>query len=214
MLSFSDLKKDFADGVKGFKENILKEYIQCKILEIIFDSKIASNLSFIGGTALRIIYNTNRFSEDIDFDNFNLSEKDFFEVSELVKNRLQLEGFNVEIQTLSRHNTCHYYIRFPGLLYQNKLSTHVTEKILIKVDTQSQGFSYVPEKKILKKFDVLTQINVAPIDILLSMKINAILARKRTQGRDFYDVAFICEQTKPNYDFLKQKQNISNSKQL
>ena len=214
MLSFNDLEKDFPEGIRGFKENILKEYIQCKILEIIFDSKIAGNLSFIGGTALRIIYNTNRFSEDIDFDNFNLSEKDFFAVSELVKNKLQLEGFKVEIQTLSRHNTCHYYIRFPGLLYENKLSAHVTEKILIKVDTQAQGFIYVPEKKLLKKFDVLTQVNVTPVDILLSMKINAILARKRVQGRDFYDVAFICGKTRPNYDFLKQKQGISNSRQL
>ena len=214
MLSFNDLEKDFPEGVKGFKENILKEYIQCKIVEIVFDSKIAGNLSFIGGTVLRIIYNTNRFSEDLDFDNFNLSEKDFFEASELVKSRLQLEGFKVEIQTLSRHNTCHYYIRFPGLLYENKLSAHATEKILIKVDTQAQGFSYMPEKKLLKKFDVLTQINVTPIDILLSMKINAIFARKRVQGRDFYDVAFICGKTKPNYDFLKQKQNISNLKQL
>ena len=214
MLSLNDLEKYFPESVKGFKENILREYVQCKILEIIFDSKIADSLSFIGGTALRIIYGTSRFSEDIDFDNFNLLEKDFFEVSELVKSRLELEGFNVEIQTASKHNTYHYFIKFPSLLYQNKLSAHITEKILVKVDTQAQEFSYTPEKKLLKKFDVLTQINVTPIDVLLSMKINAIFNRKRVQGRDFYDIAFICNKTKPNYDFLKQKLDISNPRQL
>ena len=214
MLNLNDLEKHFPENVRGFKESILREYIQCKILEIIFDSKIASNLSFIGGTALRIIHNTNRFSEDMDFDNFNLPEKDFFAVSEFVKNKLELEGFNIEIQTASKHNTYHYLIKFPGILYQNKLSAHVTEKILVKVDTQAQGFSYVPEKKLMKKFDILTQINIAPIDVLLSMKINAIFSRKRVQGRDFYDAACICSRTKPNYDFLKLKLDISNSKQL
>ena len=214
MLSLSDLEKHFPDNVKGFRTNILREYIQYKILEIIFDSKIADSLSFIGGTALRILYNTSRFSEDIDFDNFNLPEKDFFEVSKLVKSRLELEGFKVEIETAQRHNTYHYFIKFPNLLYQNKLSAHATEKILVKVDTQEQGFNYIPEKKLLKKFDVLTQINTTPIDILLSMKINAIFTRKRVQGRDFYDIASICGRTKPNYAFLKQKLDISSSKQL
>ncbi len=214
MLSLKDLEIYFPENVRGFKENILREYIQCKVLETIFDSKIADNLSFIGGTALRIMHGTNRFSEDIDFDNFNLSAKDFFEVSELVKTKLELEGFDVKVQTFNKHNTYHYHIKFPGLLYKNKLSAHVSENILIKVDTQAQGFIYVPEKKLLKRFDVLTQINVTPIDVLLSMKISAVFNRKRIQGRDFYDIAFLLSKTKPNYDLLKQKLDISNSKNL
>lgn len=214
MLSLSELEKDYPESAKSFKENILREYIQCKILEIIFDSKIASSLSFIGGTALRIIYNTGRFSEDLDFDNFNLSKENFFKITEEVKSRLQLEGINTELQTSSKYDTYHYYIKILDLLYQNKLSPHTNEKILIKVDTQAQGFNYLPEKKILKKFDVLTQINVTPLDVLLSMKINAIFTRKRVQGRDLYDVAFLCVHSKPNYAFLKQKLDVSNPKQL
>jgi len=214
MLSLNELEKHFPENVRGLKGNILREYIQCKVLEIIFDSNIAPQLSFIGGTALRIVYNMNRFSEDLDFDNFNLSEKDFYATSEVVKNKLQLEGFNLEIETLSRHNTYHYHLKFLDLLYQNMLSTHANEKMLIKVDTQEQGFSYLPEKKLLKKFDILTQINVTPIDILLSMKINALFTRKRVQGRDLYDIAYISSKSKPNYDFLKQKLGVSNSKQL
>lgn len=214
MLSLNELEKYFPENVRGFKGNILREYIQCKILEIVFDSNIAPQLSFIGGTALRIAYNMYRFSEDIDFDNFNLSEKDFYGISGIIKDKLQLEGFNVDLETFSKHNTYHYHLKFPGLLYKNKLSAHANEKMLIKVDTQEQGFSYLPEKKLLKKFDILTQINITPIDILLSMKINAIFTRKRVLGKDLYDIAYICSNTKPNYDFLKQKLNISNPTQL
>jgi len=93
-------------------------------------------------------------------------------------------------------------------LYSNELTSHDNEKLLIKVDTEPQGFNYTPEKKLLNKFDVLTHINVTPIDILLSMKINAVFTRKRIQGRDFYDIAFLLNKTKPNYDFLKSRLGI------
>lgn len=214
MLNLSDIESYFPENVRTFKENILREYIQCKILNIIFSSKIGEKISFIGGTALRIIYNTERFSLDLDFDNFNLSEAEFIEASEIVKSNLELEGFKVEIQTLTEKNTFHYYIKFPGILFDNKISPHINQKTLIKVDTQPQGFNYKFEKKLLKKFDILTQINVAPIDVLLSMKINAVFSRKRIQGRDFYDIIFLCGKTKPNYEFLNLKLGIKNQKEL
>ncbi len=214
MLSLQDIESYFPANVKGFKENILREYIQCKILHIIFNSKIEKKISFIGGTALRIIYNTGRFSLDLDFDNFKLSKEEFVEVSEVIKSKLELEGFKVEIQTLIEKSTFHYYIKFPDILFENKISSHRNEKILIKVDTQPQDFDYKSEKKLLRKFDVLTQINVTPIDILLSMKINAVFTRKRIQGRDFYDIVFLCNKTKPNYDFLNLKLGIKNSNEL
>ncbi|MBI2996331.1 MAG: hypothetical protein HYY52_06450 [Candidatus Melainabacteria bacterium] len=33
-------------------------------------------------------------------------------------------------------------------------------------------------------------------------------------GRDFYDVAYLSSLTKPNYDYLKDKKGIKNSKEL
>jgi len=44
------------------------------------------------------------------------------------------------------------------------------------------------------------------------MKLAALLSRKK--GRDFYDAIFLLSKTKPNYDFLKERQNISNGKEL
>jgi predicted nucleotidyltransferase component of viral defense system len=37
----------------------------------------SENLSFIGGTAIRIVYGSQRFSEDLDFDNFGLTFEQF-----------------------------------------------------------------------------------------------------------------------------------------
>src|SRR3989338_8421607 len=214
MLSLKDIESYYPENLKKFKDNILHEYLQCKILEILFDSRIASKISFIGGTAGRIIYNTGRFSLDLDFDNFNLDKTEFLEVSNVLKNKLELEGFNVEIKTKIDKKTFHYHIRFPGILHLYNLTGHTNEKLLIKVDTEPQDVIYAPEKKLLNKFDVLTHIHVTPVDILLSMKIKAALTRKTPQGRDFYDIAFLVNKTRPNYNFLKLKLGIDSPELL
>jgi predicted nucleotidyltransferase component of viral defense system len=44
------------------------------------------------------------------------------------------------------------------------------------------------------------------------MKLSALLSRAK--GRDFYDVLFLLSQTKPNFDYLTQKKQISNISNL
>ncbi len=192
---------------------LLREYLQYKILEIIFQSDYALKFSFLGGTCLRIIHNTQRFSEDLDFDNFDLSEKDFELVSEVIKNGLEEQGFRVEMRNVFRA-AYHCYIRFPGLLYKMGLSGHKEAKILINLDTEPQNFVFQSETHFLNKFDVFTSIYTTPLDLLLSQKILAITQRKRPKGRDFYDVVFLSGHTKPNYGFLTQRLSITNADEL
>ena len=67
MLSLQNIKEYYPKQLWGSERFILREYLQYKILEIISDSQYARNLIFMGGTALRIIYNNSRFSEDLDY---------------------------------------------------------------------------------------------------------------------------------------------------
>ena len=94
------------------------------------------------------------------------------------------------------------------------MSGHREEKILITLDTEPQYFDFEPDRYILNKFDVFTEILTTPKDILLAQKFYAILNRPRPKGRDFFDVTFLLGQTKPNYDYLKLKLNITSSKTL
>ena len=66
----------------------------------------------------------------------------------------------------------------------------------------------------LNKFDVFTQIFVTPPAILLSQKIFALLGRKKAKGRDFYDVIFLLQKTKPDYEYLKQKVGVEDAGEL
>jgi hypothetical protein len=124
-----------------------------------------------------------------------------------------MEGYSVEIRNVLK-SAFRCYIRLPEILFDQDLSNLKTEKILIQVDTEPHGFSYKPDKVFLNRFDIFTQIAVTPPDILLAQKIYALLNRKRAKGRDFYDVIFLLQQTKPNYDYLKQKISVVDSQTL
>jgi len=213
MLSLAEIEKYYPENIRAFKRNILREYLQYKILQIIFNSKYANKLSFLGGTALRIVSDNARFSEDLDFDNFGLKEKEFDEISQLVKKHLELEGYEVEVRNIFK-DAYRCYVRIPKLLFDSGLSGYEEEKILIQLDTASRGFRYVPDKVILNKFDVFTEINVTPMDIVLSQKIFAIFNRKVPKGRDFYDAVFLLSKTKPNYDYLQLKLKIKRKEEL
>jgi predicted nucleotidyltransferase component of viral defense system len=213
MLSLANIEKYYPTNEQPFKKNILREYLQYKILEIIFNSKIGQNLSFIGGTILRIVYNNSRFSEDLDFDNFGLTEKEFTFLADEIRKGLELQGYKVEIKNVFK-GAYRSYIRMPNILFDNNMSNLQNEKILIQIDTTTQAFDYERDLKILNKFDVFTQVYATPLDILLSQKIYAALNRSRAKGRDFFDIVFLLPQTKPNYEYLEKKLGIRNSQEL
>ena len=214
MLMLPEIEKSYPENLKRFKRFILREYLQYKILQIIYDSEYASSLPFLGGTCLRIVHGNTRFSGDLDFDNFKLKKAEFEIISNLIKKQLEQEGYSVEMRTVYK-GAYHCYFRFPKLLYQEGLSGHLEEKILLQLDTEPQHLDFIPEKYILNRFDIFTQIFITPLDILLAQKFYAILNRDRNKGRDFFDAVFILSRIdKPNYDYLKQKINISNAKDL
>ncbi len=129
MISLLEIQKYYPQNLQIFKTFILREYLQYKILEIIFESKYANKLCFLGGTCLRIVHNNTRFSEDLDFDNFDLSETDFNNIAEIIKKQLTRQGYNVEIKNIFA-GAFHCYVKFPKLLFNEGLSGHKEEKFL------------------------------------------------------------------------------------
>jgi hypothetical protein len=209
MLLLSQIENQYPVSLRPFKRNILREYLQYKILEIIFKSEHAAKLSFLGGTALRIIHNNTRFSEDLDFDNFGLREDEFAAIASEVRAGLVALGLQTEVDTITK-GAYRCKVRLPEILFANELSPYPEEKILIQIDTVPQGYPYEPDKKILNKFDVFTEIFTTPPTLLLSQKIWAALNRKRAKGRDFYDIVFLLSFTNPDYGYLQQKIGVDN----
>lgn len=207
MLDIEQIESFYPEYLRAFKRSLLREYLQYKILEIIFDSEFSQKLSFMGGTAIHIIHQNNRFSEDLDFDNLGLKEKKFEQIAKLIEKRLRLEGYNVEIKNVFK-GAYRCYIKIADVLFENNLSKHKEERLLIQLDAEPQKFNYIPDKIIINKFDVFIRINVVPLDIILAQKLYAIFKRKRSMGRDFYDTIFLLGKIKPNFEYLRLKLNL------
>jgi predicted nucleotidyltransferase component of viral defense system len=214
MLTLPEIEKNYPEPLRGFKRFILREYLQYKILQIIFDSEYANQFVFLGGTCLRMVHGNTRFSEDLDFDNLRMKEDVFEKMAVLIRKQLEQEGYSVEMKTVYR-GAYHCYIRFPELLYREGLSGHPEEKILIQLDTEPQHFDFTPQRYILNRFDIFSTVFITPLDILLAQKFYTIINRERNKGRDFYDTVFILSMiNQPNYNYLKLKLNITDARQL
>jgi predicted nucleotidyltransferase component of viral defense system len=214
MLSLKEIQKFYPGSLHFAGEFLIREYLQYKLLEIIYESEYGHSLIFLGGTCLRILYGNNRFSEDLDFDNSGLDQNDFVEVSNIIRKGLELEGYETEINVVHR-GAFHCYVRFPGILFREGLSGYKEQKIMIQIDSEPQHYEYLPEKLLINKFEVFTEIFTTPLPTLLSQKFFAILNRKRNKGRDFYDITFLLSMhIEPDWQYLEQKTGISNKESL
>lgn len=213
MLDIKQIETFYPDSVKPFKKNILREYLQYKLLEAVFDSSYGPYLSFMGGTAIHILHGSSRFSEDLDFDNLGLRSDDFKSLVSQVKKRISRQGYHIESRIRTK-KAFRAYLKFPKVLYRNGITKHKQEKLSIQIDMEPQNFKYSKVPFILNKFDVFQRIHSVPADLLLSQKILCVFTRSRTIGRDFYDIIFLLGKTHPNYSYLQEKINIGNSSVL
>jgi predicted nucleotidyltransferase component of viral defense system len=218
MINFDEIKTFFADSLRRNPlhiEYMLKEYFHYRMLDTIFSSEYASRLSFIGGTNLRILHHIQRFSEDLDFDCFELSRGEFIQLTDKVITKLREEGIKVEVEDKEKDlkiNAFRRNIIFPGLLFELGLTGHREKKLLIKIECEPHHYVYEPTKPIIQKFNVFTQIFAPPSDTLLSMKTVAVL--ERGKGRDYYDFIFLSGLTDPDFEYLDMRFGITHHAQL
>ena len=214
MLTLDEIQSFYPEILQRYPKFLLREYLQYKILEIIYESPYARDLCFLGGTCLRIVHGNQRFSEDLDFDNLSLSEDKFRSVAKHIEKELVREGFKTEMRTVMK-GAWHCHVKFPGLLFDKGLSGHREEKILIQLDTEPQHFDFEPDRFVLNRFEVFTTIFTTPLSLLMAQKLYAIINRDKNKGRDFYDLVFLMSRNvQPNYEYLNEKISVSNANSL
>lgn len=212
MLNLNEIISYYPPKLHNFPKWILREYLQYLILQNIFSQKTAKKLCFIWWTSLRIWYWSQRFSEDLDFDNRWLTVEEFEEMTKNVEKMLKLEWYEINIRHIYKW-AFHCTIKIPQLLYDNNLASMATENLTIKIDTTPQWFNYEKKQKLVQNFWLLFPINIADEQTLLSMKLSAFFSR--IKGRDLFDIVYLLWKTQsPNWDILKEKYNIKNSSQL
>lgn len=203
------------------KINALKEIIQEIVLSGLSRGGFFDEAAFYGGTALRVFYKLDRFSEDLDFaliypnKEFNLNKYFVF-----IEKELKAYGLNLEISSKQKNidsnitsaflkgDTLEHILKFFPNEAEHKYNSLLKDiKIKFEVDINPpKGATYEERYKLLPSPH---QIKLYDKESLLSGKIHAILCRgwkTRTKGRDLYDyIFFIANDTNVNIELIKNK---------
>lgn len=189
MISIEILEKLGRQHQTGVFPNIVREYFQHVFLGEFYKLTEAKQMLFKGGTALRVIYGSPRFSEDLDFSLFGVSlsqTKSFVEgLFVMVLAAMEQIGIKIEIGEKSNVTTGGYFgvATFKMLEYQAvgvEINVSARNGRDVRGEVDSVANDFVPTYTVVH----------LPQSELVEEKIFRAL-RERKKPRDFYDLYFI-----------------------
>ena len=185
--------------------NALREILQEIALLGLWRGKFFEKAAFYGGTALRVLYGLDRFSEDMDFSLLKpLADFDIARYTEFLEKETRGFGFDVRMERIDKA------IQTP---VQSAFLKANTRNQLLVIETGEEILQTIPKGQILKiklevdtdppcGFETQTRYLLQPIPFavrafslpdLFAGKIHAILYRRwkeRVKGRDWYDLVW------------------------
>lgn len=189
-------------------KNLLREYLQSRVLRIMQAERAFIPLAFTGGPALRFRYGAARFSEDLDFAvERGAAELDFGGLLASIGRGLEREGYTLgKLEPNTKSAVYKAMVSFPGLLYEAQLSPHPDQQLKIKleVDTNPPAGAVLETFVIRRLGPIQAQFHDLPS--LFAGKTAAVLARQYTKGRDFYDLWWYLtrdSRPEPNLELLE-----------
>lgn len=204
MLDFEEIEKYYDPPLPSPNPKaVLLEYLEHEFLDSLYKCPGSEKLSFKGGTAVRLIHQSRRFSEGLSFDGFGLNYPAFVPLIKKACLELRYKGINAEWEFSETENLSGC-IKFPDVLSWLELTSLSDENIFINVDAEQREKIFSPEVKVLKRFGVLRCVKVNPLPVLLSQKLVVILFGGEIWGGDFYDAAFLIKKTAPDFDYIKK----------
>ncbi len=169
--------------------NMAREYLQARILGALQRSGAMIPLAFHGGTALRFLFASARYSEDLDFAlEQATAEYDFRAYLQAIRSTFIAEGYQVELKVSDQKTVQSAFVRFRGLLYETGLSPHRDEVLAVKIEVDTDPPSGAGLAVSIVRRYVILQLQHHNRASLLAGKLHAILQRPYTKGRDVYDL--------------------------
>ncbi len=161
---------------------ILREYVQIRFLDVFFRVVKPKTFYFKGGTALRLVFGSDRFSEDLDFSVHN-RDNPIEDASKTVQ-LLKAEIADISIKPLKTIAGQSAKISLPGYTPHQPLT--------IKLDFSIREYVLTPQLAAIK---TLLPVAGTPLvdtiskEEILAEKIRATINRKK--GRDLYDLWYL-----------------------
>lgn len=189
MITNEALEKLSRQYQTGVFPNIIREYFQHIFLGELYRLSPVKQLLFKGGTAFRVIYNSPRFSEDLDFSLFDVphNEIELFVENIFTQILAEMEHADIKVALGDKIGATSggYFgvatfrmFEYPPVSVEINVSSRNGRSVVGEVDSVANNF--VPTYTIIH----------LPQKELVEEKIFGAL-RERKKPRDFYDLYFI-----------------------
>ena len=221
MSTIEEIIKTYNPETINDNKAILREIVQSIVLVGLSRTDFFKKASFYGGTALRIFYDLNRYSEDLDFTLNNVDKN--FSIApfiESIKNVALSYGLELEISIKQKQTSTpvesafakiNTYQTFINLKMNSELTKllHKDEVIKVKFEIDCEpalGFTTENKWIDMPEFAPVIVLDEAS---LFAGKLHAILCRNyktTVKGRDYYDFLFYVRRgISPNLNYLRNK---------
>lgn len=181
------------------QSTILREYFQIIFLKYFYDH--SPKAYFKGGTALRLLFNSFRYSEDLDFT--CLEHADYFGLVSQIIPQIELETASI-IKLTKEKSIGEMGERFRIIFQPNKI---LKQPLGIKLDFSYREAPIEPQTSVM-----ITSYPIAPPPLIKHYSQSEILSEKiramftRNKARDLFDLWFLLKQDTPiNWDFVTKK---------
>lgn len=169
--------------------NRVREYLQSRILGVLQRCGAMIPLAFQGGTALRFLYSSSRYSEDLDFAvERSPSQYDLRSYLERIRQEFSAEAYNVQLKVNDKRTVQSSFVGFVGLLHELDLSSRRNEVISVKIEVDTKPPSGAILSTTVVRRHVALNLQHHDRASLLAGKLHAVLQRPHVKGRDLYDL--------------------------
>ena len=173
--------KTLASKLQTTELNVRREYCQHLFLSYFYQQPLTDQVFFKGGTALRVIYNSPRFSEDLDFSSSLTSIQ---ALEDAVLGALaEIARENVDVDIAEAKTTSGGYLSIVNFRGEGAPISVQLEISLREGEKRGEAVTIVS--------DFIPAYTILALDReqLINEKIQALLSRKK--ARDFYDLYFL-----------------------
>lgn len=205
--------KRYAPETTEEEEDALKEILQEIILNGLSNANFFDEAIFMGGTSLRIFHNLQRFSEDLDFilrkSNSEFNWAFFIKTIEEICKQYGIypevidkskAGISVQKMFLKDNSI--------GKILNLSFKRHHERKLTIKLEIDTNPPAIGKSEVKFLDFPLAFPVEVLELSTNFAGKSHALLCRKYTKGRDWYDFLwYVANGIQPNLDYLSSAIN-------
>lgn len=182
--------EQYRSSLKISIDKIIREEMEIIFLNELAQNNLSSKLAFYGGTALRLVYNSPRYSEDIDL--IEIKKIDFSEFETFIKNVAKRQGWEVA-DIKEKRQTIFALLKINDQKLKHPLS------LKIELHKPSEKVELDLNLSLIKSpVSILDPLLLVPsLENLKALKEKVISKRKK--ARDIFDLWYISQSLRINF---------------